>query len=371
MKRIWKIIFFLLSSVAIISLIVYLLVRLTPEPPLVDISYARNALAESGKVRADIYSRKLYQEAKNAYDSAMANWVRENKRFIYFRNFEKVKEYAETSARKAIQASSHSRESSANLETNLRKKIARLNELVREIDDIFTAYPLSPEVRNRISKGKMLLKESEIDYSSGSLVQADRKITDSEYLLTTSYDNAHTNLKNYFSLFPVWKKWVDLTIARSKESKDYSIIVDKYSRKVIVFLAGKKKYEYTAELGKNWVGDKRLSGDKATPEGMYRITKKFDSSKTKYYKALLIDYPNAEDTSRFREEKANGTIPANARIGGLIEIHGNGGRGVDWTDGCIALTDKEMDVIYKIAKVGTPVTIVGSTTDLPELLNNR
>jgi L,D-peptidoglycan transpeptidase YkuD (ErfK/YbiS/YcfS/YnhG family) len=56
-------------------------------------------------------------------------------------------------------------------------------------------------------------------------------------------------------------------------------------------------------------------------------------------------------------------------IGGLIEIHGNGGKGIDWTEGCIALTDSEMDSVFKIVKVGTPVTIVGSMHDLQHVLN--
>jgi hypothetical protein len=71
----------------------------------------------------------------------------------------------------------------------------------------------------------------------------------------------------------------------------------------------------------------------------------------------------------FKKEVAKGTLPSSAKIGGLIEIHGNGGKGIDWTEGCIALTDKEMDLVYKILKVGTPVTIVGSTVDLQSILN--
>jgi murein L,D-transpeptidase YafK len=107
----------------------------------------------------------------------------------------------------------------------------------------------------------------------------------------------------------------------------------------------------------------------ATPEGMYKITQKFDGSKTKYYKALLLDYPNEEDKEKFRSEIQHGSLPASAKIGGLIEIHGNGGKGIDWTEGCIALTDTEMDVIFKIAKVGTPVTIIGSMVDLKDVVD--
>ena len=56
-------------------------------------------------------------------------------------------------------------------------------------------------------------------------------------------------------------------------------------------------------------------------------------------------------------------MPAGRGIGGLIEIHGHGGRGTDWTNGCIALSDAEMDRLFAAVFVGTPVTIVG-TADL-------
>jgi murein L,D-transpeptidase YafK len=102
---------------------------------------------------------------------------------------------------------------------------------------------------------------------------------------------------------------------------------------------------------------------------MYKITKKFNSRKTKYYKALLLNYPNDEDKARFRTEVARGSLPPSAMIGGLIEIHGNGGKGIDWTEGCIALTDNEMDLVFNIADVGTPVTIVGSIMDYQNIMN--
>jgi L,D-peptidoglycan transpeptidase YkuD (ErfK/YbiS/YcfS/YnhG family) len=53
-------------------------------------------------------------------------------------------------------------------------------------------------------------------------------------------------------------------------------------------------------------------------------------------------------------------VPANAGIGSLIEIHGEGGQGRDWTDGCVALSNSDMDRVFSHARVGTPVTIVGT-----------
>jgi hypothetical protein len=101
---------------------------------------------------------------------------------------------------------------------------------------------------------------------------------------------------------------------------------------------------------------------------MYKIVKKFGSNKTKYHKALLINYQTRLTEEEF-EEIAKGTLPRSAKIGSLIEIHGDGGRGVDWTEGCIALTDSEMDVVYKIAMEGTPVTIVGSIVSIDQILD--
>jgi hypothetical protein len=352
-----------------IPLIIILLIRFTPLPPSEDVEYAREAISRAGKDRADTYSKRLYTEAKAYYDSAMVNWKRQNARFIYFRDYGRVSMFARMSLDKAEEAADNSISSTTSLNVRVKQKIDTLNELVSEINKLFTTYPLTSETRNRISKGKMLLKEAEIIYRKSQYLQANRKITDAEYLLTNSYDNATTNLKDYFKSYSVWKNWVTKTITDSKKNREYSIIIDKFSRKCVVYYNGVKKLEFTAELGKNWVGDKRVKGDKATPEGMYKVTKKIDGRSTKYYKALLIDYPNEEDKEKFKKEIQQGSLPASAMIGNLIEIHGNGGKGIDWTDGCIALTDKEMDAVYKIARVGTPVTIVGSMVELDNIVN--
>ena len=152
--------------------------------------HAREILSQAGKNRANTYSKKLYTEAKVYYDSAMVNWQKENKRFIFFRDYDKVLMFAELSAKKANQAAENSISSASNLKTKLKPKIDSLNNLVAEIDKLFTTYPLTSEIRNRISKGKILLEEAEIVYKKGQYLQANRKITDSEYLLTESYDNA-------------------------------------------------------------------------------------------------------------------------------------------------------------------------------------
>jgi len=86
---------------------------------------------------------------------------------------------------------------------------------------------------------------------------------------------------------------------------------------------------------------------------------------SKYYKALLLNYPNESDRVRFRQGQRNGTIAGRARIGSLIEIHGEGGRGEDWTEGCVAVTNDQMDKLMKYAVRGMWVTIVRMTEPMP------
>lgn len=353
------------------ELIIFIIIVLSgfiPSPPLSEMDYAREALSIALKERADSYSGEDFREAVALYDSAMSCWRKENSRFIYSRDYSKVAEYAKLSADKAFISAENSGTNRENLKTQVAHRTKTLGGLVADLAERFNDYPLTAEVRNNISRGKLLLSESGIAFQNCDYLLAENILTESEYLLATSYAHANENLKSYFRSYSEWKRWVDSTIAISEETRDYSIIVDKFSRKVIVYLNGTKQFEYSAELGKNWVGDKKRSGDKATPEGMYKIIRKFERDSTKYYKALLLDYPNNEDTANFLAAKARGYLPKSAKIGGMIEIHGNGGKGIDWTEGCIALTDREMDSIFNIAKIGTPVTIVGSMYDLRHVL---
>jgi len=121
-------------------------------------------------------------------------------------------------------------------------------------------------------------------------------------------------------------------------------------------LEGKTIKEYSVVFGENPEGHKHKEGDERTPEGKYVIDyKKADSS---FHKALHISYPNKQDIEKAR---AAGVDP-----GGAIMIHGqkNGfswlswlSQQFNWTDGCIAVTNTEMDEIWDLVKVGTLIEI--------------
>jgi murein L,D-transpeptidase YafK len=136
-------------------------------------------------------------------------------------------------------------------------------------------------------------------------------------------------------------------------------VVDKLNHKVHLVRGGKSVRTYPAEFGPRWMDRKIREGDQATPEGCYRVTRKKSGGQTRYHKALLLDYPNDEDSARFRRLVAERVLPGYSRIGGLIEIHGEGGKGEDWTLGCVSLRNEDIDELYSQLQVGTMVTIIG------------
>jgi L,D-peptidoglycan transpeptidase YkuD (ErfK/YbiS/YcfS/YnhG family) len=356
-------------AAGIIVLLIVWMVLQTPKPPVRDMDYARSLLTKAGTTRAGTYSVILYSEARAAYDSAMICWHLENKKLILLRDYDKVRSYALLSAKKAEQAAETSITNSNMLILRVKEMIDTLKKVEIKIDSLFGRYPFSNEVRLRISNGKMLLREGEIAYEKGQYPDANMKIIEAGELIFNVYENTTNDLKSYFSSFTIWEGWVKSALRESKQKNSYSIIIDKFAKKCYLYYKGKKRYEFDAELGRNWIGYKKRMGDKTTPEGMYRIERKLQDRATPYHKSLAIDYPNKEDRERFRKEVDLGVIPASSKIGGGIELHGEGGKGVDWTDGCIALNNNDIDMLFRLVKVGTPVTIVGSMRDFDAIFS--
>lgn len=134
------------------------------------------------------------------------------------------------------------------------------------------------------------------------------------------------------------------------------IIVEKGKRTLSLYRGEKVLKSYKIALGKNPVGPKQREGDGRTPEGRYVID--FRKADSQFHRALHISYPNAEDRRRARER---GVQP-----GGAIMIHGlPNGRGAigaahrlrDWTDGCIAVTNEEIEEIWRAVPNGTTIVI--------------
>ena len=134
------------------------------------------------------------------------------------------------------------------------------------------------------------------------------------------------------------------------------IVVLKSERKLQAFSNGKLLKTYTISLGRNPVGTKEFEGDKKTPEGLYTINDKNPNSG--FHKNLGISYPNQEDIKR--AEKIGKPVGGDIKIHGIrnrMGIIGKFQRLSDWTAGCIALTNSEIDDLYEHTPIGTPIEI--------------
>ncbi len=373
MKRgsLTNIVVFAIVAVVLIIIGVFVFRALVPEPPQPEVEQARAAIARARDLEAEVYSPKLFREARNNYDSAMAHWRSENDRFILLRDYEQVTHFAELAIKKADDASRSTVARSKSLKSNLESEMTRLNRELSQFEKIFLSMPLPQDVKKKHARGKLLIKEAEIDFEKEKYVDGNVKITEANEYISGTYNLARKNLEEYFKHYDSWQDWADETIAESKKGGSYAILIEKIPPQLNLYYGGKKKYTFEAEFGSNWLGDKKSRGDMATPEGKYYITKKLSGASTKYHKALMINYPNKTDVQEFNERIRNGQLPADASIGDLIEIHGDGGKGGNWTQGCVALRNSDMDILFKYVTKGTPVTIIGSSLTLEEYFSSR
>lgn len=136
-----------------------------------------------------------------------------------------------------------------------------------------------------------------------------------------------------------------------------AVLVKKSERQLLLLSDGKPVKRYRISLGDNPVGHKLYEGDQRTPEGEYILD--WRNADSRFYKSIHISYPSPRDREL---AEAWGLSP-----GGSIMIHGLPNEagdlafayeGLDWTEGCIAVSNEAMDEIWQLVHDGTPITIL-------------
>ena len=146
--------------------------------------------------------------------------------------------------------------------------------------------------------------------------------------------------------------------SKSSKLKTYSgppvtqVVVKKGDRKLYLISGKSVVKTYEIKLGQQPVGDKKYEGDGKTPEGLYFIDRLNPNSR--YHLSVGISYPSAQDVAE--------AAMLGLRPGGDIFIHGLGPEGralnkADWTAGCIAVTDEEIEEIFAMLRPGVPIFI--------------
>lgn len=154
---------------------------------------------------------------------------------------------------------------------------------------------------------------------------------------------------------------VKQTLAKERPYGNPTIlVVRKQSRTMSVFRGTKPIKKYQVVLGHDPRNDKLMRGDKCTPEGIYRVVTKYPHAK--WQKFILLDYPNLGNWQKFAQAKKRGQIPIDAQIGGDIGIHGTDDElknllRENWTEGCIALRNGDIEEVYRLVQPGSLVVI--------------
>lgn len=251
----------------------------------------------------------------------------------------------------------HRRERADRALDGLEESIARTTALARHVPD-------GEGVKDRILRATLSLGEGRASFGQGQYERSEeaskrggRQVADAVREIDRYFDAYKKDPRN-----ATWRRWVAQALKEAGRGETV-IIVDKLRRQLVVVKGDDEIASYAVDLGLGGMDYKTRAGDASTPEGQYKVTEERNIGQTRYYRALMLDYPNADDVARFKALQKAGRVPKNGRIGGNIEIHGDGGRAQDWTQGCVALSNADMDTLVPLVGVGTKVTIVGTIPD--------
>lgn len=313
---------------------------------------------ELWRAGAPLYAPKEYRDYLDALKSSQELLTREKSRFIWFRNYEPATQTFRQVLAKGETVRSLAKGNKTQQQSELTEKIGDVEKRIRRLRSLSESVKDNRLAARRLMKAEVLLDEATALAKTEKHREARARLDQANAEVEWVFKAITPLVKRYADREQIayWRRMLNEGVAQSKKNGGHLIVVSKIDGELTLYRNGVPQRIYQAGLGFNFLSDKLYSGDRATPEGNYRIIKKLPASK--YFRGLLIDYPNAEDQRRFARAKRDGLLPASARIGGLIEIHGGGKDGM--TYGCIALEDKQILDLYNTVEVGTPVVIVGA-----------
>jgi hypothetical protein len=346
---------------AVLAVAVELRLSGRARPPVAARNAAVGAFEETSRGPAARWAPEAVRAADAALRDALFAWSRQASRPLPLRDFRPVAGQLASALALASEARRLGEERRAAGRLAAEDAVRDARAVEQHASLLVAATTLPPGQRARLQRARLLLREAEALLRDGDVAAARERALGSLAALRTALGPALEAAERYTSREEIatWRRWIEETRAWSRTTGQLAILVLKEKNVLVLLSKGVPVRTYDAEIGSNALGVKRRQGDRATPEGRYRVGKKKDRGQSRYHRALLLDYPNAADRERFAAAKRRGEIPRGAGIGGLIEIHGEGGRGQNWTEGCVALSNQDMDDLFRRVGTGTRVTIVG------------
>ncbi|MBI5538407.1 MAG: L,D-transpeptidase family protein [Deltaproteobacteria bacterium] len=196
---------------------------------------------------------------------------------------------------------------------------------------------------------------------------------------TVTMAKSHQVKASFFLDKPPWDSTVgaadcqaawDQGLSACDKTPDDFVVVNKAKRNLALCKQGASTQNFRIGLGFGPTGDKEQQGDGKTPEGVFYISALVPDSS--YYKAFLLSYPDKEDAERglasgliTAADKTSidsaidscGEPPSSTGLGGEIEIHGGTGS-TDWTAGCVAVEDNQIDILWGVLEKGDTVVVL-------------
>jgi len=352
----------LLLGLTVASLIPILSGRTSP--PAYRRESAFRAFAQAEKHDALHWVPREHAAAKKLLDQGAFEYRRQAARFLPLRNFTDARQILAQSEQRSWDAANAALAAHSLAQERARKMLQQASEFVTIGRDFSILIPLSVYERTLLTRAQLSLDEAKVRYADGEYAVGLALAAEAESVASRVGAACSERAGRYAdtSLVERWRRMVDETVAWSRRTGQAAIVVSKAAHSLTLYSNGVPRSRVRADIGRNSVADKTAAGDLATPEGKYRIVAKKDVGQSRYHRALLLDYPTPEDLEIFRRLRRSGKIRAR-EPGGQIEIHGEGGRSRDWTRGCVAIANPEMDALFRAVDVGTPVVIVGSHGD--------
>ena len=330
-------------------------------PPLAARAAAIGAFEAASRDGAARWAPFALRTADEALRAALFEWSRQQARLLPLRDFRDAAVALERATARAGEAARQAAAVREATRVEAARAVGEALALESEALALVAATALPPAQRALLQHARLLVREAEALLRGGEVALARERAVAAQAELREALGPSLEAATRFTqrSQLETWRRWISETRAWSRATGRAAILVLKEKNRLMLLAAGSTVKSYDAEVGANALGDKRRQGDRATPEGRYRVVSKKDRGGSRFHRALLLDYPNAEDRARFAAAQRRGEVPAGAGIGGLIEIHGEGGRGQNWTDGCVALSNPDIDDLYPRVSPGTRVTIVG------------
>jgi len=326
-------------------------------PPLQELQQVERIEKTLWKMGAKEFAPEAYLHYQEKFEAARENFSREQAKWSVIQRYEKIREHlvalsseGEDLLRSVSSKRNETREKAL-------QEVTSVEAIAEQTRERSAKLFVTASARKKAVQAELLLAQAHRAFTEGHYLSAHEQAKQARLLLEPAEREIDATLDRYKDRKNLirWRRWVEETLAWSRRNAAPVMIVRKAERTLTLYQGDHAIKVYPINLGFNGLNEKRSVGDGATPEGIYRVILKKNLGETKYHRALLINYPNERDRSRYRRAK---------QLGGLIEVHGGRNEGLEETLGCIALDNDEMDDLFHRVSTGTPIAIVGTTNDL-------